>query len=77
MKEKKDSDVGMREKCNRKKDRCSSYIFVVSRLTNVFLFILHQISGINHILSALEVHVLCVCVCVGVLCVSCISDALI
>lgn len=69
MKEKKDSDVGMREKCNRKKDRCSSYIFVVSRLTNVFLFILHQISGINHILSALEVHVLCVCVCGRFVCV--------
>lgn len=67
---KKDSDAGMREKCNGKKDRCSSYIFVVSRPTNVFLFILHkdQISGINHILRALEVHfvsvrVFCVFVC--------------
>lgn len=73
MREKKDSDVGMREKCNRKKDRCSSYVFVVSRLTNVFLFILHQISGINHILSALEVHVLCVCVCVWAFCVCRVS----
>lgn len=68
--EKKDSDAGMREKCNRKKDRCSSYVFVVSRPTNVFLFILHkdQISGINHILRPLEVRLVCVravylCVC--------------
>lgn len=61
----------MREKCNRKKDRCSSYAFVVSRPTNVFLFILHkdQISGINHILRSLEVRFVCVCVFV--------SDALI
>lgn len=61
----------MREKCNRKKDRCSSYIFVVSRPTNVFLFILHkdQISGINHILRALEVRFVGVrefCVCMFV-----------
>lgn len=75
---KKDSDAGMREKCNRKKDRCSSYVFVVSRPTNVFLFILHkdQISGINHILRSLEVRLVCVrAVCLFV-CVF-VSDALI
>lgn len=70
MSKKKDSDAAMSEKCNRRKDRCSSYVFVVLHPTNVFLFILHndQITGINLILSALEVHILCV---------SCISDALI
>lgn len=57
----KNGDAKMRDQFNRKKDRCSGYAFVVSCLVNVFLFILHKdrVLGINHVLSALEVHFVC------------------